>query len=178
MAAWTGRPSACTRTSAHEDHRRYRGLRGARGRVGTATKLTSRKRTHAHDWQPTTRPWDLMQAVLKLVRSTPIPGRGYPEEQLAPHLALNSRPNPTCHSHRCEQQSVNFLLWHLRIPNAFTLRCAGLRRQARSMRDRLVSRRGALGRSSEQLEKASAKRRAGGSSKVSATQAKRGPPSC
>jgi undecaprenyl diphosphate synthase len=58
--------------------------------------------------------WDLMQAVAKLVRSTPLPTEGYTEEQLAPHLALNYAPEPDLFIRTGGEQRIsNFLLWQL-----------------------------------------------------------------
>src|SRR5258707_354757 len=58
--------------------------------------------------------WDLMQALLKLVRSGPLPAGGYTEEQLAPHLALNYAPEPDLFIRTGGEQRIsNFLLWQL-----------------------------------------------------------------
>jgi undecaprenyl diphosphate synthase len=58
--------------------------------------------------------WDLMQAVAKLARSTPLPADGYTEEQLAPYLALNYAPEPDLFIRTGGEQRIsNFLLWQL-----------------------------------------------------------------
>jgi undecaprenyl diphosphate synthase len=58
--------------------------------------------------------WDLMQALLKLVKSGPPPADGYTEEQLAPHLALNYAPEPDLFIRTGGEQRIsNFLLWNL-----------------------------------------------------------------
>ena len=58
--------------------------------------------------------WDLMQALVKLVRSAPLPTEGFTEEQLAPHLALNYAPEPDLFIRTGGEQRIsNFLLWQL-----------------------------------------------------------------
>src|SRR6267143_1114962 len=58
--------------------------------------------------------WDLMQALLKLMRSAPLPTEGFTEEQLAPHLALNYAPEPDLFIRTGGEQRIsNFLLWQL-----------------------------------------------------------------
>ena len=62
--------------------------------------------------RPTT--WDLLQAMGKLVRSEPIPAKGYTEQQLAAHLALNYAPEPDLFVRTGGEQRIsNFLLWQL-----------------------------------------------------------------
>jgi undecaprenyl diphosphate synthase len=58
--------------------------------------------------------WDLLQAMGKLVRSEPIPAKGYTEQQLAAHLALNYAPEPDLFVRTGGEQRIsNFLLWQL-----------------------------------------------------------------
>jgi undecaprenyl diphosphate synthase len=58
--------------------------------------------------------WDLMQALGKLVRASPIPVEGYTEDQLAPYLALNYAPEPDLFIRTGGEQRIsNFLLWQL-----------------------------------------------------------------
>jgi len=58
--------------------------------------------------------WDLMQAMTKLVRQTPLPPDGYTEAQLAAHLALNYAPEPDLFIRTGGEQRIsNFLLWQL-----------------------------------------------------------------
>jgi undecaprenyl diphosphate synthase len=58
--------------------------------------------------------WDLMQALAKLVRTGPIPGAGFTEEQLARHLSLNYAPEPDLFIRTGGEQRIsNFLLWQL-----------------------------------------------------------------
>jgi len=58
--------------------------------------------------------WDLMQAIAKLVRKTPLPPGGYTEAQLAAHLALDHAPEPDLFIRTGGEQRIsNFLLWQL-----------------------------------------------------------------
>src|SRR5205809_6582910 len=58
--------------------------------------------------------WDLMEALLKLVLTSPPPAEGYTEEQLRPHLALNHAPEPDPFIRTGGEQRIsNFLLWQL-----------------------------------------------------------------
>jgi undecaprenyl diphosphate synthase len=58
--------------------------------------------------------WDLLQAMTRLVRTTPIPEAGFTEEQLAPYLALNYAPEPDLFIRTGGEQRIsNFLLWQL-----------------------------------------------------------------
>src|SRR5205809_7079497 len=70
--------------------------------------------------------WDLMQALLKLARSSPLPAEGYTEEQLAPHLALNYAPEPDLFIRTGGDQRIRtFLLWtfaYQDMPLIMTLR--------------------------------------------------------
>ena len=58
--------------------------------------------------------WDLMQALAKLARSSPMPEAGFTEEQLAPYLSLNYAPEPDLFIRTGGEQRIsNFLLWQL-----------------------------------------------------------------
>ncbi len=63
--------------------------------------------------------WDIMQAVSKMIASTP-GVQDYSEEQLAPHLALSYAPEPDLFIRTGGEQRIsNFLLWQLAYTEFF-----------------------------------------------------------
>jgi undecaprenyl diphosphate synthase len=102
--------------------------------------------------------WDLMQAVAKLVRSTPLPTEGYTEGQLAPHLALNYAPEPDLFIRTGGEQRIsNFLLWQLAYTELYFTPTLWPDFDAEQLDAAIAwyrERERRFGRTSEQLEKA------------------------
>jgi len=109
--------------------------------------------------------WDLMQAMAKLVRQTPLPPDGYTEAQFAAHLALNYAPEPDLFIRTGGEQRIsNFLLWQLAYTELYFTETlwpdfddAALDLAIESYR----SRERRFGRTSEQVAAATAAKRAG-----------------
>jgi undecaprenyl diphosphate synthase len=112
--------------------------------------------------------WDLMQALLKLVRSTPAPAEGYTEEQLAPHLALNYAPEPDLFIRTGGEQRIsNFLLWQLAYTELYFTPTLWPDFDAKQLDTAIAwyrERERRFGRTSEQLDKA--KRETGGRRRI------------
>ncbi len=102
--------------------------------------------------------WDLMQALLKLVRSAPLPTEGFTEEQLAPHLALNYAPEPDLFIRTGGEQRIsNFLLWQLAYTELYFTPTLWPDFDAKQLDAAIAwyrERERRFGRTSEQLEKA------------------------
>jgi len=112
--------------------------------------------------------WDLLQALLKLVRSGPLPTEGYTEEQLAPHLALNYAPEPDLFIRTGGEQRIsNFLLWQLAYTELYFTPTLWPDFDARQLDAAIAwyqQRERRFGRTSEQLEKT--KRESGGRRRI------------
>jgi undecaprenyl diphosphate synthase len=102
--------------------------------------------------------WDLMQALLKLVKSGPLPPEGFTEEQLAPHLALNYAPEPDLFIRTGGEQRIsNFLLWQLAYTELYFTPTLWPDFDAEKLDAAIAwyrERERRFGRTSEQLEKA------------------------
>ncbi len=112
--------------------------------------------------------WDLMQALLKLARSGPLPAEGYTEEQLTPHLALNYAPEPDLFIRTGGEQRIsNFLLWQLAYTELYFTPTLWPDFDAKQLDAAIAwyrERERRFGRTSEQLEKT--KRESGGRRRI------------
>ena len=112
--------------------------------------------------------WDLMQALLKLARSGPLPAEGFTEEQLAPHLALNYAPEPDLFIRTGGEQRIsNFLLWQLAYTELYFTPTLWPDFDAKQLDAAIAwyrERERRFGRTSDQLEKT--KRESGGRRRI------------
>ena len=100
--------------------------------------------------------WDLMHAMRRMLNARPELARGFEEQDLAPHLALNYAPEPDLFIRTGGEQRIsNFLLWQLAYTELYftdtlwpDFDAAALDQAVQSYRTR--ERR--FGRTSEQLE--------------------------
>jgi undecaprenyl diphosphate synthase len=102
--------------------------------------------------------WDLMQALSRLVRETPMPDGGYSEPQLAAHLALNYAPEPDLFIRTGGEQRIsNFLLWQLAYTELYFTETLWPDFDEKALEAAIVwyqQRERRFGRTSEQLEAA------------------------